>query len=234
METKVPTPLNLTKVTVWQLPRRFDALTWFVRWQRENNSFLDSVHLHIPMVGPSVIEIPQTAPKQIASQLGSTGEVSLGVIDKAWHPHSDYLEPLTHWSARQLNSGALLAQGSITWLLSLHREAWLALAATRLREIDTSLSVKSAWLVLALGSTDADLLAAVPDDAFYTSHSQIYADELTRGIQYLEAHAPKQLYPWLTLLAKRTFFKDLWPRVPVTYRSDLEAEAPQSFKNLLL
>lgn len=215
-----------TPVLVWQLPRRFDAVTWFVRLQRENPNLLGKVRVSIPQTGPSLLQV-QEGTKSVQKQLGLTGETLLGSGIFPWHGHDAYLENLGHWTSRHAADWPSTA--SLTWILCLHREAWLAVAGTWLPSEATSWIVKSAWLTLALGSADRDLLALIPDQAYDNLHAQVYADEAARGLCWLEAFHTQDLRPWLEVLSKRSFFKIVWSRLPIEHRSRWE----QQFSDLL-
>lgn len=222
LSLETPTP-----VRVWLLPRRFDAVTWFVRLQRENPSSLDNVRVSIPQMGPSTLELLEGTPL-VQKQLGFTGEILLASGIFPWHGHSAYLENLGDWTSR--HSLDWPATAAITWVLCLHREAWLAVARTWLPANDTAWTVKSAWLTLALASADLELLALIPDQAYETLHAQVYADESARALRWLEHSHPNYLHPWLDALSKRSFFKAIWSRLSMEQRLALATQ----FKTLNL
>lgn len=221
MDIKAPSLETPTPVLVWQLPRRFDAVTWFVRLQREDPSLLSRVRLSIPQTGPSLLQVQEGTGK-VLRQLGATGETQLGSGIFPWHGHDAYLENLGHWVARY--PAEWPATAAITWVLCLHRDAWLAVAGSWLPKQETSWLVKSAWLTLALGSADLDLLALIPNDAYDNLHAQVYADETSRALRWLASAHPEQMEPWLRALAKRSFAKTLWSRLPMDQRLLLETD----------
>ena len=226
MEIKASSLETPTPVQVWQLPRRFDAVTWFVRLQRENPDFLNHIRVSIPQTGPSLLQV-QDGTKLVQSQLGPTGETLLGSGIFPWHGHSAYLENLGHWSER--HAPEWLASAAITWVLCLHRDAWLAIAGAWLPKEDTTWLVKSAWLTLALGSADSDLLALVPDDAYDNMHAPVYSDETARALRWLQASHPSEQRTWLETLAKRSFFKNIWSRLPIEHRMRWEEQYADLF-----
>lgn len=221
MDIKAPSLETPTPVLVWQLPRRFDAVTWFVRLQRENPKFLSNVRVSIPQTGPSLLQV-QEGTKSVQKQLGLTGETLLGSGIFPWHGHDAYLENLGVWTSRHAPDWP--ATAAITWILCLHRDAWLALASTWLPAEETSWTVKSAWLTLALASADLDLLALVPDQAYDNMHAQVYADETGRALRWLEASHPQNLRNWIEALSKRSFFKIIWSRLPIEHRARWEEQ----------
>lgn len=220
-----------TNIQRWQLPRRFDAVTWFVRLQRENKKLLNHFRVIIPSSGASLLEV-RDGELSISQQLGSTGEVLLDTSILPWHEHAIYLESLNSWSLE--HSSVWLASASITWLLSLHREAWLAIARRTLMQEDTTWFVRSAWLCLALGSSDHDLLGLVDDSCYNSLHAQVYADETHQALLWLELHKPDELIPWLNVLSKRLFFKPIWGRLPTSQRSRISRLLPPHFSEGIL
>lgn len=224
MDIKAPTLETPTPIQVWQLPRRFDAVTWFVRLQRENPNLLHHVRLSIPQTGPSLLQV-QEGTSAVQKQLGFSGETFFGSGLFPWHGHDAYLENLGSWTSRHAPNWP--ATAAITWVLCLHREAWLALASTWLPKEETSWVVKSAWLTLALGSADVELLGVIPDDAYEPLHSQVYADEVLRSLNWLEKAKPGQLDEWLQAFSKRSFFKTIWSRLPLERRLGLEERLGQ-------
>lgn len=227
MSTTSPTLETPTPILIWQLPLRFDAVTWFVRLQRENPNFLNNIRVSIPQMGPSLLQVKNST-KAVHTQLGATGETLLGSGIFPWHGHEAYLENLGSWTAR--HSPDWPATASITWILCLHRDAWLAVASTWLPKEETSWLVKSAWLTLALGSADLDLLSLIPDQAYDSLHAQVYADEAARALRWLETSHPNDLRSWIAALSKRSFFKIIWSRLPLDRRLRLEHQ----FSDILL
>lgn len=219
MDIKAPSLETPTPVLVWQLPRRFDAVTWFVRFQREDPHLLRNIRLSIPVAGPSLLQV-QEGTTLVQEQLGITGEIQLGSGIFPWHGHDAYLENLGHWTARHAPDWP--ATAAITWLLCLHRDAWLAVASIWLPKEETLWTVKSAWLTLALASADLDLLSLIPDQAYDNMHSQVYTDEFVRGLRWLDAAYPQNMPAWLAAIARRSFFRTLWGRAPLEYRLSLE------------
>ena len=216
-----------TPILMWQLPSRFDAVTWFVRLQRQDPNVLNNIRVSIPQIGPSLLQVKHST-KAVHKQLGATGELLLGSGIFPWHGHDVYLENLGSWTARHAPDWP--ATASITWILCLHRYAWLAVAGTWLSKEETSWLVKSAWLTLALGSADLDLLSLIPDQAYDSLHAKVYADEAARALRWLEASHPSDLSSWIATFAKRSFFNTIWSRLPPDHRLRLE----QKFGDILL
>ena len=228
MDIKDPSLEMPTLISTWQLPRRFDAVVWFVRIQRENPSSLGQVRLLVPQMGPALL---QTADDALFSKeaLGENGELLLSSGVYSWHGHNAYLESLSHWLSRHPPDWP--ASASLTWILCLHRDAWLAVAQTWLSAENTSRSVKSAWLILALGSADNNLLSLIPEDAYEHVHAQIYADEAIRGLQWLEVSRPNELSSWLSALTKKPFFKMIWSRFSIEQRLKWSAISSDALSN---
>lgn len=220
MATNAPSLETPTPILIWQLPSRFDAVTWFVRLQREDPHFLNNIRVSIPQMGPSLLQV-KTSTKAVHTQLGATGEILLGSGIFPWHGHEAYLENLGFWTSRHANPD-WPANASITWILCLHRDAWLAVAGTWLPKEETSWLVKSAWLTLALGSADLDLLRLIPDQAYNSLHAKVYADEAARALRWLEASHPNDLRSWITAFSERSFFNTIWSRLPPDHRLRLE------------
>jgi hypothetical protein len=210
LSLETPTP-----ILVWQLPRRFDAVTWFVRLQRENPILLNNVRVSIPQIGPSLLQV-QEGTRAVQNQLGFTGETLLGSGIFPWHGHAAYLENLGQWTARHAPDWPAVAP--LTWILCLHRDAWLAVARTWLPSAETSWHVKSAWLTLALSSADLDLLALIPEQAYDHRHAQVYADETVRTLQWMESSRPQDIPTWVDAISKRSFFKNIVSRFPAERR----------------
>lgn len=223
-----------TLIERWQLARRFDAIVWFVRFQRENPNWLEAFRVCIPGTGPALIGVSKNAidSRKIHAQLGCTGEKLLSTSVEMWHPHAFYLEDLSDWRAR--NSQQWLNEASISWVLSLHRDAWLAVARTQLQESATLPVVRSAWLVLALASADKNLLHWIPETTYLELHVQVYADAMEQSLIWMINHKPEMIAEWLSIIQKRLFFKPLWSRIGFSVREDLKLYSTDVFfKDLL-
>lgn len=209
---------NTVLVDVHQLSRRFDALVWFVRLQRLEYD-LNRFRCVIPISGPSTVEtLPDST--AITSVLeGYTNAAPATLVP--WHSQLDYQETLSSWQKR--HSLQWTSSASISWILALSRPSWLAMAQIGLQDPLTTWQVQSAWLNLALGSMDTELLSLFKDEAYEPFHAQVYADYLAEGFRWCAKYHPHELPAFLSELKKRSFYAVLVSRLPPSLRSELLA-----------
>ena len=84
----------------------------------------------------------------------------------------------------------------------------------------TTWQVKSAWLTLALGAVDTELLSLFKDDSYEPLHAQVYADYLADGLRWFTHHHPHDLPAFVAELKTRTFYSTLVSRLPPSLQSE--------------
>ena len=206
---------TVVSIDVYALPRRFDALVWYARLQRWH---YDLAHFfcEIPVVGQAHIEVLQSS-RRIATTLDAVLPHSTTTAYD-WCSLQHYQEPLPDW--KQRHPPVWLASASISWILSLARSSWLALARTSLQSPQTTWQVRSAWLVLALGALDIELLTMVNDDCYVPLHVKIYADYLSEGLTCASTHHLADTTLFMAVLQSRSFGATLISRLPPHQKMD--------------
>jgi hypothetical protein len=211
---------NDLNIQIWQLPRRFDAVVWYARWQHEHA--LDYSRLYIPTIGPSLAHVVVNASPE-KDLLAATNNPfdkpwRLQRDTNAWYPHSDHIESFQAWKERR---DLDVNNASVAWILTLPQEIWLPMAVALLDGSLASKNVYSSFVVLALGSGNQKLLSHIQEHHLDELHYQVYCEEMIRGLCWLKNKNVVEFKQWVALLKSKSWTPRILSRIPNSVHAEL-------------
>lgn len=204
--------LTTSPAMAYVLPRRFDAVEWFARLQLYRPEFLNSIAVDIPTSGPSRILVPSTFSGSIPGL--ERPHVYDKVASTMGPAHAQYIESFLAWQARSHGNFGTL---SISWILSLNREAWFSWMKLHLPL--SNAYVKSSWITLALTTFDIELLRNFEESDLQAMHSRVYYEAFLRGLDCTSMYAP--MSDWMAALQSHPVWKIIHAQLSPLLREKL-------------